>query len=244
MKIRKLFSFVCIIIFGVGISGCAPPNKFGMVSEKDTDLNYGSIIEKSFFIDSSQFSNNKIKITARNVSGDSFYNIKYFTDSLQNAYANKGYSVGNSDEFGIKFDVIVEYSGHFQENLAMQYGFLGGSAGGIAGYRSNAKAGEAIGILAGATLGIIAGSYITDDTYIIIANVTIGTIDRVNRHHKSVTFQSSPKLQEDQVDSGIVAFNEVVSTRIAVFAGGRNVSQEEIMEGVKSRLLSILSDII
>jgi hypothetical protein len=97
--------------------------------------------------------------------------------------------------------------------------------------------------LAGATIGAIAGSYVTDDTYIIISRVTIGIIDRTNNHKKTVTFSSSTKLQEEEY-SGITAFEKVMTTRVAVFAGGRIVKQAEIVQGVKRRLQSIISDII
>lgn len=226
------------------LSGCASPNSLGMISDPETGLQYGSVIERSFFIDSSQFENNKIKISARNVSGDANYNIRGFVKSLENSFIEKGYMLDDQENFGIKYDVIIEYSGHIQRNMSAQYGFLGGAAGGIAGYRSEAKAGEAIGILAGATIGAIAGSYITDDTYIIIARVTIGVIDNVNKHKKTVTFSSSPNLQEEEEKSGITAFEKVMTTRVAVFAGGRNVKQAEIVQGVKRRLQSIISDII
>ena len=241
--INNMFFFINLFALLV-LTGCASPNRLGMISDPDTGLQYGSVIEKSFFIDSSQFENNKMKISARNVSGDAHYNIRSFVNSLENSFIEKGYNIGRRENFGIKYDVIIEYSGHIQSNMSAQYGFLGGAAGGIAGYRSEAKAGEAIGILAGATIGAIAGSYVTDDTYIIIARVTIGIIDRVNNHKKTVTFSSSPKLQEEDENSGTTAFEKVMTTRVAVFAGGRNVKQADIVQGVKSRLQNIISDII
>ena len=215
-----------------------------MIKDPSTGIQYGSIIERSFFIDSSQFENDQIKISARNVSGDYNYNIRSFISQLNSAFTEKGYTFGNPKEFGIKFDVTVEYSGHIQKNMATQYGFLGGAAGGIAGYRSKARAGEAIGILTGASLGAIAGSYVTDDTYITIVKVTVGIMNRVKNSKKSVTFSSSPELQDETDVLGVNYFRDVKTTKIAVFAGGRNVNHSEVVQGVKDRLLSIVSDII
>ena len=240
--IKYLAPFISLIIFLL-LTGCAPQNRLGMISDTETGLQYGSIIEKSFFIDSSQFENNKIKISARNVSGDGNYNIRSFINTLEKSFVEKGYKLGSQEDFGIKFDIIIEYSGHVQKNMSAQFGFLGAAVGGIGGYRSEAKAGEAIGILAGATVGAIAGSYITEDTYIIITRVSIGVVDSVTKHKKVVTFDSSPKLQEEE-HSSIKAFEQVMTTKVAVFAGGRNVKQTEIIQGVKRRLQSILSDII
>ena len=60
---------------------------------------------------------------------------------------------------------------------------------------------------------------------------------------RSITFSSSPKLQEEE-DDGFKRFKEVVSTEIAVYAGGRNVQQSEIVNEVRRRLVRIVSDII
>lgn len=244
MNLPKLIFLSLILTIAATVISCAPTNKLGMITDPASGLQYGSIIERSFFVDASQFDNNKMKISARNVSGDSNYNIHNFVKTLEDSFVKKGFRLGAHDNFGIKFDVNIEYSGHIQQNMQAQYSFLGGVAGGIGGYRSNAKAGEAIGILAGATIGAIAGSYVTDDTYIIISRVTIGVIDQVDKHKKTITFSSSPKLQEEENDSGINAFQEVLTTRIAVFAGGPNVDQSEIVQGVKKRLHNIISDVI
>jgi len=237
----KYFVFTALIFVFIG---CAPQMRYGMIKDPSTGIQYGSVVERSFFIDSSQFENNQIKISARNVSGNFNYNISELISRLQTSFAKKGYSSGGPNEFGIKFDVVVEYSGHIQENMAAKYGFLGALAGGITGYRSKARAGEAIGVLGGLTLGAISGSYVADNTYIIIANVTVGIIDRLKNSKKTVTFSSSPDLQDDSDVLGVNYFRDVKSTKIAVYAGGRNVKHLEVVNGVKNRLYSIISDII
>jgi len=241
IKVRFLSVVVCAFIV---FTGCARPTRLGMIKDPATGIQYGSAIERSFFIDASQFENNYMKLSARNVSGDYNYNIRDLLGRLETSFSEKGYSFGDSKEFGIKFDVVIEYSGHIQENMAVQYGFLGGLAGGVVGYRSKARAGEAIGVLAGATLGAIAGSYVTEDTYIIIAKVSIGIINRLKSQKKTVTFSISPELQDETEVLGVNYFRDVKSTKIAVFAGGQNVTQSDIVQAVKNRLYSIISDII
>lgn len=240
---KYLIILVAVFCLLLG-SGCAPSKRFGMIEDPKTGLQYGSVIERSFFLDSSQFENDSIKVSARNVSGDINYNIRSFEKILENAFISKGYSKSEQSNFGIKFDVIIEYSGHVQQNMSDTYGFLGAAAGGVTGYRSGARAGTAIGVLGGATLGAIAGSYVTDDTYIIVARVNIGIIKRLGSHKKQITFSSSPNLQNEESSDGITSFDEVLSTRLSVFAGGRSVRQVEIVEGVKDRLLTIITDII
>ncbi|MBL6996533.1 complement resistance protein TraT [Desulfobacula sp.] len=241
VKVKFLLIAACALIV---FTGCAQPTRLGMIKDPATGIQYGSVIEKSFFIDASQFENNSMKLSARNVSGDYNYNIRDLVRHLRTSFSEKGYSFGDSEEFGIKFDVIVEYSGHIQKNMAAQYGFLGGLTGGVVGYRSEARAGEAIGVLAGATLGAIAGSYVTEDTYIIIAKVSIGVINRLKSQKKTVTFSTSPELQNEKEVLGVNYFRDVKSTKIAVFAGGQNVNQSDVVQAVKNRLYSIIADII
>jgi hypothetical protein len=105
-------------------------------------------------------------------------------------------------------------------------------------------AAEGIGLVAGATLGAIAGSYVTDDTYIVVAKVNIGILDQKSgKTVKTISFSSSPKLQEEE-DDGFKRFREVANTKVAVYAGGRNVSQAEVVKEVRDRLIRIVSDII
>lgn len=243
MIINNIKLFFILVFFTLFTLSCSPNNRLGMISNPETGLQYGSVIEKSFFIDSSQLDNDRIKITARNVSGDIDYNINDFITNLRDSFARKGYSPTTRNDFGIKYDVIIEYSGHMQSDMSSEYAFLGGAAGGIAGYRSSSSASEAIGLLSGATLGAIAGSYVKDDTYIIIARVTLGITDNRINENKTITFSSSPKLQEE-VSSGTKSFQQILTTRIAVFAGGRNVKKYEILDGVRSRLERIAADVI
>ncbi len=83
------------------------------------------------------------------------------------------------------------HSGQVQSNLAGEFGFLGAAAGGIVGANSGGPA-TTIGVIGGATLGSIIGSFVTDDTYIFVAKVTVGIIKGTpKRNEKSITFSRS-----------------------------------------------------
>ena len=58
-----------------------------------------------------------------------------------------------------------------------------------------------------------------------------------------MSFGSSPKLQEER-KSGFKPFRGVLRTPVAVYGGGRNVSQQQIAEEVRRRLILIVSDMI
>ena len=247
---------------GFALAACgnvvSPPARLGMVKDPDTGLQFGSIVEKSIVTDPSFHKNKRIKVRVRNTSGDVAFDLKRFTDQIRAAYRETGYQPTDGDDFGVMVDVNVIYSGQVQRDLAREFSFLGGAAGavggGIAGYRSNTTAGTAIGtaagIAVGATLGSIIGSYITDDTYIIVARVTFGIIKGpARRDGKTITFSRSitghPEDEEEQEEKrqerGI---RDSASTRISVFAGGRNVRQSEIAEEVRQRFVRIVSDVI
>lgn len=241
----RITSIVAAALVALSAAGCASnQQRFNMVEQPGTGLAYGSVIEKAMFVDADQFENHRIKVTTRNTSGDLAFDLGSLTGQLEQAYAAKGYEPATSDH-GIRLDVNVLYSGHIQRDMAAQYGFLGGAAGGIAGYRSSATAGTAIGILAGATIGSILGSTQTDDTYIVIAEVTLGVADprSVTGATKTVIFDSSPDLQPER-SGGVRQYRSTDRTRIAVYGGGRNTAQSAVAGEVKQRLIRITADVI
>jgi hypothetical protein len=227
----------------VAVAGCSSPSRLGMVKDPETGLQFGSVVENNLFVDAAQFKNRKIKVSTRNTSGDVALSMGEFTETLRSSYSGKGYQPTDADDFGIRVDLNVLRSSQVQENHALEYAFLGGTAGGIAGYRSNARSGTAIGIASGATLGAILGSYDTRDTYIVIAEVAIGVMDqRSGVTERTVTFRRSPRVEERETE--VRPFREVARTRIAVFAGGRSVTQADISNAVRQRLARIVGDII
>ena len=240
----KRIAIIGTVFFAMG---CAAPTRMGMVKDQETGLQLGSTIEKNFFIDASQFKNRSIKVSTRNSSGDGLYQVTTFSNEINSIFSGKGYQPTQDDSFGIKLDVNVLYSGQIQSNMQTQFAFLGGAAGGIAGNVSRTTAGTATGLLVGATVGSIIGSYVTNDTYIVIAEVSLGITDAVissNSDKKIITFSSSRQLQEEKLESNYTPFRQVIRTKIAVYAGGRNTTQQQIANQVRRRLISIVSDSI
>ncbi len=227
-----------------------PPTRLGMVKNTDTGLMFGSVIsdKKTLMTDPSFYKNKKIKVRVRNTSGDTAFNLKRFGQRIGNAYKETGYIPTTKDDFGLLLDLNVIYSGQVQTNLSQEFGFLGGAAGGIAGIRSKAAAGTVIGVVAGATLGDIIGSFITDDTYIIIAKVGFArVVGGSKKPAKTITFSRSflspeekDKYEEKRRKRGM---KKAEWFEIAVYAGGRNVSQSEIAEQVRQRMVRIVGDI-
>lgn len=239
------------------LSGCGgylvnPPARYGMVKDPDAGLMFGSVVEDTLRTDSSFFRNKKMKVRVRNTSGDPAFDLKRFSGQIEQSFAAQGYKPTSGDDFGVMVDVNVLYSGQIQWTLADEFAFLGAAAGGIYGYRSQANAGTAIGAASGAALGHVLGSFVTDDTYIIIARVTFSEIkEPLKGEGKVVLFGRSPtpgltKEEEEErelrrLDRG---FRKSMSTRVSVFAGGRNVRQSEIAGEVRERFVRIISDII
>lgn len=236
------------------LAGCvanSTQNRLGMVRDPETGLAFGSVIEKNLIVDSSFYSNRKLKVRIRNTSGDTAFDLHGFKSQLERAYADKGYQPTDADDFRLLVDVNVVYSGQVRRDLASEFGFLGAAAGGVAGAASRGGGvATAGGVVAGATLGTIAGSFVTEETYIIVARVTFGEIKEVIHSKKSLTFSNSVRLkdldeqEEDKTKIQKRDFRDRISTGVSVFAGGTNTSQAEIAAQVRSRIIRIVGDFI
>ena len=239
MKTLKATYILIAILF---LTGCYKSPPLGMIKDSSSGIAYGSKVGKTFFIDAEQFSNRTIKVTARNATGDPALDIRGITNDIYSEFNSKGYDKYSNDGFGLKVDVVIEYNGRVTRDLSNQYAILGGAAGLYAG--TDTRKGAAAGLVAGAALGSILGSYQTEDTYIIIAKVRVGILEgKSGTKSRTIVFSSSPKLEEKE-DDGIKRFREVGETSVAVYAGGRNVSQSQVISGVKQRLARIVSDLI
>ncbi|WNK00963.1 complement resistance protein TraT [Thalassospiraceae bacterium LMO-JJ14] len=247
------FLLMCALLISPMLSGCigAPTTRMGMVKQEDgSGLMIGSTIERNIVTDASFHKNKKIKVRIRNTSGDTAFDLHRFRSQIERAYRNIGFEPTAEDDFGILIDVNVQYSGQIQTNMSAEYGFLGGVSGGLAGASIGTTRTDAgIGAVSGAALGSIIGSFVTDDTYIIVTNVTVATIrDRTtSKPSKTVTFsrsrQTDEEKEEDQNRSKR-GLKHSVQTGVAVYAGGRNTSQSEISSIVSERIARIVGNII
>ena len=238
------------ILFAISLilGACAPQQRMGMVVDPQTQLQYGSVVERNILIDSSQFNNKKLKLRIRNISGDPAFDLHGFRARLVSSYTSKGYDVTESDDFGLLVDVNVVYSGQMRTDLSQEFGFLGaasgGTAGAIAGTGGSTTTGLAIGVVSGAALGAIIGSYVTEDTYIVVARYNVAVADQYRGEKKTTIVFSSSGTQQKTERSNVKPFEQRLSSGIAVYAGGRNTPQARISDQVRQRFARILTDMI
>jgi hypothetical protein len=105
------------------IGGCASKSRLGMVTDPQTGLQYGSVVENNVVIDAAQFRSRKINVNTRNTSGNAALDMWTFAARLRDSYAGKGYQPTEADDFGIRVDLNVLRSSQIQSNYAAEYGF-------------------------------------------------------------------------------------------------------------------------
>lgn len=248
---HSLFRATLIILSGLMISACSVmPNqpRLGMVVDQKTGLMFGSAIENNLVTDSTFYSNRTLKVRTRNTSGDDSFGLNGFKGDLRAAYSDKGYEpISDGEPFGLLMDINVMYSGQIQTNQATQFSLVGALLGST--YSGNTDRGKIIAVTSGAALGHIVGQFATEDTYMIVANVTFGVVKPRKISKKRVTFSRSKKLaniDDPTVDEKVYVrgFKRTFTTQFTVFAGGRNISQSDIVEQVRKRAVRIAADFI
>ncbi|MCW9035012.1 MAG: complement resistance protein TraT [Rhodospirillales bacterium] len=241
----KMKSLIIVPILLV-LSGCVSTiqNDLGMVRNKETGLAYGSMINGNLMTDPAFFPNKNLKLSIRNTSGDDAFKLGNFRERIESFYLNKGYDVTRGSDFGLKVDVNVVYSGQIQTDRMSEYAMIGGVAGGVAGVRSKALYDAALWSTSGAALGSVLGSFDTEDTYIIVAAITVGIRDKARKRRKVITFDRSERIRDYDDDESFGKWREKATIRLAVYAGGRNTEQSKIAEEVRRRISNIVGDII
>lgn len=242
-------SLAALTVFMLSACGLAPnTSRLGMVVDEKTGLLFGSAIEDNVVTDATFYSNKSLKVRTRNTSGDQAFDLDGFTNDLKAAYGNKGYTPINDDgPFGLLMDVNVMYSGQVQTNQTAQFSVVGGLLG--ATYGGATQRGRLTGLASGAALGQIVGTFPTEDTYMIVAQVTFGVVKKRNVSKRRVTFARSEKisnLDDPKAEEKVYArgFKKTFTTQFTVYAGGRNLKQSEIAEQVRQRAVRIAADFI
>ncbi|MGE4297982.1 MAG: complement resistance protein TraT [Desulfovibrionaceae bacterium] len=227
------------------VAGClASQSRMGMVVDKDSGLQYGSVVENSLMVDAGQFRNKKLKLRLRNTSGDPAFDLYAYQAQLEEAFADHGYTPTKGDDYGLLLNVNVVYSGQITDNMLKEFAFLGGVGGGVAGYKSKNELGTLTGTVAGATVGAIIGSYVRDETYIIIADVSFALAGMKKDMDEDAVYFGSSRKREPMEMEGVNTFRRALGTRVASYAGGRNAKQADIAPSVCDRLFRILRDVI
>lgn len=231
----------------LGAVACAPQSRMGMVVDPETGLQMGSMIEQNIVMDASQLETRRLKLNIRNTSGDPAFDLRAVRSQIEQTLASKGYQITAGDDFSLLLDVNVRYSGQASSDRAAEFGLLGGAGGGLAAWeRSRSFTGTAAGAIGGATIGTILGSYARDETFLVVADVVVGVMDSGRgKTSKTIVFDASPQMRsEAEQRTGVRPFSQRMSTGIAVYAGGRNVTQQHIAQGVRQRFVRIISDVI
>lgn len=248
MKI--LSTTLTVLVFTTfALTSCITPAKprMGMVRDENSGLMYGSAIENNLVTDATFYKNRKIKVRTRNTSGDLAFNLDQFTGDLNSAYTAKGYEPTAQEDFGLIMDVNVMYSGQVQTNRARSYRVIGGLLG--ATYGGETQRGLLAGTVSGAAIGNIIGQFDTQDTYMVVAQITFAVLKPYKETKRRVTFSRGDKLKniddpnenEKVITRGI---KKSFTTQIAVYAGGRNLAQSKIVEEVRKRAVRIVADYI
>ena len=80
-------------------------------------------------------------------------------------------------------------------------------------------------------------------------NYSVHYSEVLKKSKKKITFSRSAKLKniddpDDEEKVVLSGFKKAYTTGVAVFAGGRNISQAEIAGEVRQRIIRIVSDFI
>ncbi len=238
-------TLLVIILSLLCISGCRSKQRMGMVRDQKTGLLYGSLMHGNMLLDPSQFDNPTIKLTIRNTSGDPAVNLKALQSTLERAYREKGYKLTKRGKYSIHLDINLRYSGQISYDVAEEVSLISGMGGGYLGGRMGQNADSAVmGAASGATIGAIVGQYATQDTYIMIADVTIGLVDKHAKRRKYIIEFGDTQIIRDSEDTGYTAYRVREKAEVAVYAGGDVTSQSKIVRGVTTRFKRILQDVI
>lgn len=222
-----------------------------MVVDAKTDRMYGMRADGSVFADATMFPNRRLKLSLRNLSGDQVWDLDGTREQLLKGYVAKGYERSDGNDFGIKIDLNVVRSQQFDRDLTAQFGFLGATAGSIAGAGAGAAIagangilpGAGIGMATGATLGTLASYFTVDSIYVVITEATFAVRRNSTKPRRVVTFDGSPRV-EDWEESGYGTFHRVHRVTIANYGGGRSVGQLDIAEDIRQRQIRSLISLI
>ncbi|RAU23696.1 hypothetical protein CU669_00905 [Paramagnetospirillum kuznetsovii] len=231
-------------------AGCQRENRGDMVVDSTTGRMYGMRSDSlPIFTDPSLFPNRRLKLTVRNMSGDSIWDLDSTRENLYRVFLDKGYDRSNGSDFGLKIDLAVIRSQQFDRTMLSEYAFLGGAGGAVAGGTAGGftptgvGGGAGIGLAAGLALGAIAGYFNTDSIYVVVTEATFGIRRDSTKPRRVVTFEGSPRVEEWE-ERGYDAFRKTQRVMIANYGGGRGITQAEIAQDIRERQIRSLSSFL
>ena len=249
-NIVKIGVFVCVV---AALAACVTTqkNKYRLVEDEKTGYSYGATKSGEFIADPAMFRNSKLKLRIRNTTGDPSLDLYEFRQQLEQAYSGVGYEITDDDDFGILLDVNVRYFGQVTEMLPAEYTFLGAAAGGVAGSSTGIQKGKPADMLTGMAAGTVIGAalteilrnYATEETFIIISSITLGTVmPEFVEDESTISFVTGKRIKEKKTN--FKGFRSRNTVNLGVYAGGMMAGKSDIIDEVRARHLRILKDII
>ncbi len=232
------------------VGACQRRNQGDMVVDSATGRMYGMRSDGNpIFTDPTLFPNRRLKLSVRNMSGDSVWDLDSTRENLNKVFLDKGYEKSDGRDFGLKVDLNVLRSQQFDTSMLNEYAVLGAGggllAGGVAGSINGdgiAK-GAAIGLASGMTLGALAGYFNVDNIYVVLTEATFGVRRDSTKPRRVVTFEGSPRIEEWE-ERGYDAFRTTQRVLIANYGGGRGVTQQEIAADIRERQIRSLASFL
>ncbi|MBF0626508.1 MAG: hypothetical protein HQL82_17100 [Magnetococcales bacterium] len=232
------------------LAGCVYQPHSGMILHEESGIAYGSRVSETFFTDPETVHVPNIKLTLRNLSGDGAFDLGEFRARLTAGLQDKGWKVEAGRPFGIKLDIAVLYSGAIHERLTSRFAILGATGGYAGGLMAKGQTAAQAGMAVGAGIGAILGTYVTDDTYIVVTEVTLGLTDRRQKKTSDISFGEPPRYEDPEEETEwqerrqVTRFRKIHKITVASYAGGRIPDRQQVVQGVRERLATILADVI
>lgn len=250
---KKSIIIVLLTLGALALVSCVSTqkNKYNLVKDEESGYAYGAVKSGEFIADPAMFRNSRLKLRIRNTTGDSSLDLYNFRKQLEQSYTDLGYEISNGDDFGILLDINVKYFGQVTDMLPSEYTFLGAAAGGVAGASTGIQGGKAADALTGLAAGSVIGAaiteiirnYVTEETFIIISSVTMGTVMPEHvEDEQTISFITGKKVKEKKTN--FKGFRSRETINLAVYAGGTMADKSDIISEVRSRHMRILKDII
>ncbi len=236
-------SFLYLLSVAIFLIGCAGG------SSKPAEIETGSAISGSFFADSSQFANSRVKLRIRDTSGDELLNIGRLKDQITSTLATGGYSESDED-FGILIDVNTVRLSSVANAGGSRNSGLGTIIGGVLGGEVARKGGE-VTQTSGIILGAIAGTAIesilktsgTDQTYVLVAEVNVG-VRRLDESANATISIGKSRFKQEQSDSVYEAFAMSDKLVVIAYGGGKGFSKAEVLGRIEARIARVIGGIL
>ena len=234
-----------------GLTGaCQRRNVGDMVVDAKTDRMYGMRSDSTLFTDPALYPNHRLKLTLRNLSGDPVWDLEEMRERLYQGYVAKGYERSDGADFGLKLDLNVIRSQQYDRDMMTQFSFLGTGAGmnagmlagAVVGGTKGAMNGAGFGTAVGASLGAMAGYFTADNIYVVITEATLGVRRNATKPRRVVTFDGSPRIEE--WEEGSQGFSQTYRVLLSNYGGGRDITQHEIADDIRTRQLTSLISLI